>query len=138
VFVQRIYLECARAPLSPALEPKFWEHVNLDIPHYFFFALDWKHNRNDTKILLALKENRIDGMMLIFKKRIAQLRGSRKGAEALLERLVLKKVKLQASKEHEKSVLEKYMPSWSHELILMMLRKGEERLRIAHPIVARA
>lgn len=101
------------APLSPALEPKFWEHVNQDIPHYFFFALDWKHNRNDTKILLALKENRIDGMMLIFKKRIVQLRGSRKSAKALLERLVLKKAELQASKQHEKSVLEKYTPTWS-------------------------
>ncbi len=121
--------------LSPALEPIFWEQVNQDIPHYFFFALDWKHNRNDTKILLALKENRIDGMMLIYNERIVQLRGSRESAKALLERLVLEKVELQALKQHKKYVLEKYKPTWSHELMLMMLSKGEERLHITHPIV---
>ena len=73
--------------LNPALEPSFWEHVNQDIPHYFFFALDWKHYRNDTKILLALKENRIDGMMLIFKEKIVHLRGSSDSAKAFVERL---------------------------------------------------
>ena len=121
-------------PLSPALEPKFWEYVNQDIPHYFFFALDWKHSRSDTRIFLALKGNRIDGMMLIFKERTVQLRGSPESAEALLEKLVLRKVELQVSEEHEKSVLEKYQPTCSHELILMMLRKGEESLHIAHQI----
>ena len=122
-------------PLSPTLEPKFWEHINQDIPHYFHFALDWKHRRSDTQILLALKENRIDGMMLIFKERNVQLRGSRKSVKALLERLVLKKAELMVSEQHEKSILEKYQPTWSHELILMLLRKGEESLHIAHPIV---
>ena len=121
--------------LDAALEPKFWEHVNRDIPHYFF-ALDWKHNRNDTEILLALKESRIDGMMLIFKKKVVQLRGSRKSAKALLERLDLEKVEVQALEQHKQYVLEKYMPAWSHELMLMILRKGEERLHISHRIVA--
>ena len=121
--------------LNQSLEPRFWKHVNKDVPHYFFFALDWKHNKNDTKILLALKKNRIDGMMLIFNERIVQLRGSRESAKALLERLVLEKVELQALKQHEKFVLEKYKPTWSHELMLMMLSKGEERLHISHPIV---
>ncbi len=122
-------------PLSPALEPKFWEYVNQDIPHNYFFALDWKYNRNDTKILLALKENRIDGMMLIFKERIVQLRGSRESAEALLEKLTLRNVELLVSEQHEKSTIEKYQPTRIHELILMMLHKGEENLHIAHPLV---
>lgn len=122
-------------PLTPALEPKFWEHVNQDIPHYFHFALDWKHRRNDTKILLALKENRIDGMMLIYKERHVELSGHRESVEALLERLVLKKAELMVSEQHEKFILEKYKLTWSHELILMTLRKGEERLHIAHPMI---
>ena len=122
-------------PLNPALEPQFWELVNQDIPHYFFFALDWHTRRNDTEILLALNQDRIDGMMLIFKERIVQLRGSRKSAEALLERLELSKAEFQVSEHHGESVRAKYQPTWSHELVLMMLRRGEERLRIAHPIV---
>jgi len=122
--------------LNPVLEPSFWEHVNQDIPHYFFFALDWKHHRNDTKILLALKEDRIDGMMLIFNEKIVQLRGSSDSAKALLERLDLEKVELLALEHHKQYVLEKYKPAWSHDLILMTLRKGEERLHISHRIVA--
>jgi hypothetical protein len=122
-------------PLSPVLEPKFWEHVNRDIPHYFFFALDWEHNRRDTRILLALKDNRIDGMMLVFKERIVQLRGSPESAEALLGNLGLRNAEFQVSEQHETSVLAKYHPNWSHELILMMLRKGEESLHIDHPII---
>ena len=122
--------------LNPALEPNFWEHVNLDISHYFFFALDWKHYRNDTKILLALKENRIDGMMLIFNEKIVQLRGSSDSAKAFLEILDLEKVELLALEQHKQYVLEKYKPAWSQDLILMTLRKGEERLHISHRIVA--
>jgi predicted GNAT family acetyltransferase len=121
--------------LSPALEPTFWEHVNQDLPHYYFFVHDWKYNRIDTKILLALKEKKIDGMMLIFKERMVQLRGSRESATALLERLDLEKVEITALKQHKQYVLEKYKPTWSHELMLMKLLKGEERLHITHPIV---
>jgi len=121
--------------LTPALEPSFWEHVNRDILHYFFFAVDWKHNRNDTKILLALKKNHIDGMMLIFNDKFVQLRGSRESAKALLETLDLEKVELTALKQHKQYILEKYKPAWSHELMLMMLSKGTESLHINHPII---
>lgn len=27
--------------LSEQYEPMFWEHVNQDILHYFFFVYDW-------------------------------------------------------------------------------------------------
>lgn len=121
--------------LNPALEATFWEHVNQDIPHYYFFAYDWKHNRSDTKILLALRANRIDGMMLIFNEKIVQIRGTCESAKVLLERLDLKKVELQALKQHRQYVLAKYKPTWSHELMLMLLRKGREKLHITHPIV---
>lgn len=122
--------------LDPAFEPTFWEHVNQDIPHYYFFAYDWKHRRNDTKILLALKNDRIGGMMLILNERIVQLRGSSECAKAFLERLDLEEVELQAPEQHEQYVLEKYKPAWSHELVLMTLRKGEERFQIPHQITA--
>jgi len=121
--------------LVRAMEPIFWEHVNKDIPHYFFFALDWKYNRDKTKILLALEGSQIDGMMLVYDERIVQLRGSCESARVLLERLNLERVELQAPKEHKQYVLEKYKPAASHELMLMMLRKGEEKLQKMHPIV---
>ena len=122
--------------LNRELEPTFWEHVNKDIPHYYFFAYDWKHRRSDTKILLALEENRIDGMMLIFNEKTVQLRGSCESAKALLEKLDLEKVELQALEQHKQYVLGEYKSAWSHDLMLMILPRGEERLHILHRIVA--
>jgi predicted GNAT family acetyltransferase len=121
--------------LEPVLEPIFWEHVNRDIPYYDFFAFDWKYNRSETKILLAMEGNRIDGMMLVYKQNVVQLRGSNEAVKALLERLDLEKVELQALKQHEPFITEKYKPTTTHEMMLMVLRKGEERLHVKHPIV---
>jgi len=125
-------------PLDKNLEAPFWKHVNQDIPHYYFFAFDWKHNREKTKILLALENKEIEGMMLVYDERIAQLRGSSRAAEALLQRLDLEKVEFQSLKEHEPLVLEKYKPTLkqSHEMMLMLVRRGEEKLVIGCPVVA--
>ena len=125
-------------PLDKNFEALFWKHVNQDIPHYYFFAFDWQHHRDKTKILLALENEEIEGMMLVYDDRIAQLRGSSRAAEALLQRLDLEKVEFQSLKEHEQLVLEKYKPTLkqSHEMMLMLARRGEERLVTGCPVLA--
>ncbi len=125
-------------PLDTSFEAIFWQHVFKDIPHYYFYALDWKYNREKTEILLALENKRINGMMLVYDRRIAQLRGSGKAAEALLQKLDLEKVELQSLKKHKQLVLRKYKPTLrqSHEMLLMLLHKGEETPRVRHPVVA--
>jgi len=120
--------------LDSSLEPAFWNYVNQDIPHHYFFILDWKYSRDSTKILLASKQNRIHGMMLIYRQNIVQIRGTTETAKNLLEHLELEKVEIQSLKEHESIVLKKYKPSIRHELVLMTLPKGEETLYIKHPI----
>lgn len=122
-------------PLNPALESIFWTHVHQDIPHYFFFAFDWRYNKDETNILLAVTGRRIDGMMLVYKKRNVHFRGNREATRVLLEHLDLEEVELQAPKEQKHDILEKYEPTWSHELMLMVLHKGEERLHSSYPIV---
>jgi len=121
--------------LEQALEPIFWKHVNQDIPHYYFFAFDWKYNRDATKILLALEGNRIAGMMLVYRQSIVQLRGSCEAVKVLLERLDLEKVELQALEQHKRYILERYKPTWSHQMMLMALGKGEERRHKKYPTV---
>ena len=121
--------------LNTDFEPVFWQTVNQDVLHNYFFALDWKYNREQTEILLALKQRQIDGMMLIYRQRIVQLRGSREAAKVLLKHLDLEKVELQTQEEHKQYVLEKFEPTWIHNLLLMVLRKGEEKLQTTHPIV---
>lgn len=124
------------AYLESALEPIFWKHVNQDIPYYYFFAFDWKYNRDQTRILLALEENQINGMMLVYRQYIVQLRGSKEAAKALLEWLDLEKVELQALQEHELYILEKYKPTTAaHKMMLMTIHKGKETPHLKHPAV---
>ncbi len=120
--------------LTHTLEPTFWEHISRDIPHFYFFAFDWKHNRDKTEILLALEGRRIDGMMLVYDQSIVQLRGSHKAVRALVGNLDLEKVELQALDQHKQCILERYSPTWSHLMMLMTLNKGEERLQKTHPV----
>ena len=121
--------------LNTVHEPVFWKHVNQDIPHYFFFVFDWKYNRDDTKMLLALERDQIKGIMLVYRQSIVQLRGSHEAAKVLLEHLDLEEVELQAPQDHRQYILEKYESTWSSELMLMVLHKGEERLLTSHPIL---
>jgi len=122
-------------PLEPSLEPLFWRTISQDIPHYYFFAFDWKCRRDQTKIFLALGDGKIDGMMLIYRGEIVNLRGSIEAAKALLEKLDLEKVEIQALEEHKHYILEKYEPTATHGMMVMLLRKGEEKLHIKHPVV---
>jgi len=123
--------------LESTLEHAFWEHVNQNIPHYYFFAFDWKYNREKTEIFLALEGSKIEGMMLVYDKRIAQLRGSTEAARSLLDELDLEKVELQSLEEHKHLVLKNYRPTLkqSHEMMLMLLHTGAEELRIKWPAV---
>jgi predicted GNAT family acetyltransferase len=122
-------------PLEPSPEPLFWKTISQDIPHYYFFAFDWKHRRDQTKILLALDGDKIYGMMLIYGGEIVNLRGSTEAAKALLEKLDLEKVEIQALDEHKPYILEKYEPTATHRMMVMLLRKGEEKHCIKHPVV---
>lgn len=121
--------------LELALEPLFWEYINQDIPNYYFFALDWKYDKDATKILLVLEGSQIVGMMLIFRQNIVQLRGSCKAIKALLEKLDLEKVELLALQQHKQDILKKYKPTVSYEIILMTLHEGEEKFQETHPVV---
>jgi predicted GNAT family acetyltransferase len=121
--------------LESSLENLFWQHVNKDIPHNYFFAFDWKYNRDDTNILLALENSNIEGMMLVYKQSIAQFRGSREAVKALLKKLDLEKVELQALEEHKPYILKKYTPTVTHKMLLMIVRRGEEKSQIKCPVV---
>ena len=123
-------------PLDSRFEPLFWKHVYLDIPHHYFFILDMKHDRPSTRILLALDENdRIEGMMLIYKERIVQLRGSAGAAETLLARLNIQQAEIQGLETHRALILSKFEKvNRTMDLILMRLRSGEATLRVEHPV----
>ena len=111
-------------------EQAFWNHVNLDPLDYFFFILDLKQHPENTKILLAIEGEKIQGLMLVYSGLIVQLRGKRRAIEKLFDHINLEKINLQAPLEFEDLVIRKYTPQIRHELVLMTLKKGEEKLQI--------
>jgi len=121
--------------LDSSWEPTFWDHVLKNVPEHYFFIIDWKLNKDKTKIFLAIQDGKIIAMMLIYDRRIVQIRGNPEAAEILMNEVNLEKAEINALKEHEATILKKYKPVAKHEMILMTLKRGEEHPYIKHPVV---
>jgi ribosomal protein S18 acetylase RimI-like enzyme len=116
--------------IDDGLEQTFWNHVNRDPLNYYFFILDARQRRENTKILLAMENNKVEGLMLVYSDYIVQLRGDRRAVERLLDALSLEEVELQAPIDCEDIVCRKYQPLIRYELVIMRLRKGEESIQV--------
>lgn len=80
--------------IEDGFEKPFWEHVNHDPFDYYFFILDLKQRREQTKIFLAMEGEKVEGLVLVYADWIVQFRGNRKAVEKLLEHVNLEKVEL--------------------------------------------
>ncbi len=109
----------------------FWDHVNRDPLNYYFFVLDLKQRRDQTKIMLAIEGESIQGLMLVYRDQVVQLRGNREAVKLLLDNLSLEKVEMQAPLDCEDLVLSKYCPKLREEMMLMYLKRGEENIQIS-------
>jgi predicted GNAT family acetyltransferase len=120
--------------IQDGFERVFWDVVNKDPLNYYFFIFDWTRRREQTRILLAMENERVVGSMLQYtahgRDNIVQLRGSRKAVEQLLARVDFERVELQAPVDCEDIVLKRYRPSFRHVLVLMCLKKGKENLQV--------
>ena len=118
------------ASIRDGFENAFWNHVNQDPLHYYFFILDWKERPEQTKIFLAMEGKKIQGLMLVYADAIVQLRGNREAVEKLFNSVSLEEVELQAPLDCEDIVTRTYSPQIRYELVLMTLKKGEENLQV--------
>ncbi|MEE9223199.1 MAG: hypothetical protein V3U51_00400, partial [Thermoplasmata archaeon] len=118
--------------IEDGLEDRFWQHVNKDPLNYHWFIVDWKFSKDDTKILMAMEENTIKGMMVVFKDSIVQVRGVREAVEVLLDQLDQVEIEIMAPLDCEDLVLEKDDPGIRNEMFLMHLEKGEEIMQREH------
>lgn len=86
--------------VEDGFEPIFWNLVNKDPLNYYFFIFDWTRRREQTKILLAMEDERVSGSMLLFARTeehsVVQLRGNLEAVDLLLESVGSEKVELQA------------------------------------------
>ena len=120
-------------PLTSSLEDKFWSHVYKDLLDYYFFIFDWTHNREQTKIFLALSDSdEIAGMMLLYMERIVQLRGSPEAAKSLIENLCPVSVEVSAPIECKNVLLDRlHKPTFVEEIFLLSLKKDQEHIAVS-------
>jgi hypothetical protein len=118
--------------LDEGSEDRFWNHVNKDPMNYHWFKMDWKHSRDNTKILMAIEDDEIEGMMVVFQDSIVQVRGGRDAVEVLLDQLDQEEIEMMAPMDCEDLVLERYDPGIKNEMFLMHLEKGEEIIHGEH------
>lgn len=116
--------------LDESLQKTFWNHVNQDPVDHHFFIFDLKQHPDETKVWMALEGDKVNGLLLVHRNYIVQFRGNREAVKALLEGVKLKEVELQAPLDCEDLVLAKYRPKIRQEMMLMTVRKGEERVQI--------
>jgi predicted GNAT family acetyltransferase len=118
--------------LDEGMEEKFWKHVNQDPLNHYWFILDWRNQKADTKITLAMDEESIKGLMLVFKDAIVQLRGSREAVRALVERLDRQNVELTAPANCGDIIPEYYAAPATYEMMMMHLDKGDQTPQITN------
>ena len=114
-------------PLTSQHEPLFWQHVHQNIVQYFFYALDWVHEKSKTQITLALHNNHIIGMMLTYNQRIINLRGQSQAIEAFLASIDLQEVELLAPPQYKHRVLQFFSPT-TLDTTLMAMTLNKERV----------
>jgi len=74
-------------------------------------------------------------MMLVYDRRIVQLRGSEPAAEILLNKVDLENAEFNVESQHRQAILGKFHQVKEYELILMALRRGEEHLYPSEDVV---
>lgn len=122
------------ATLDSTTEPSFWKYVYTDIPEYYFFILDMKHDKDKAKIMLALdQKGSIQGMMMVYRDYIIQLRGKVEAVEMLVADLNVEKIEMTLPAECRHLALpSRYNVNKTLDLTLMVLRKSEETPNIKH------
>jgi ribosomal protein S18 acetylase RimI-like enzyme len=116
--------------LDEGMEPKFLEHAEKDPFDHFFFIIDWKYDRELTRLYLALEDGEIKGMMVVFRNAIAQVRGERDAVAALLDFLEEEDMEIMVAREHRDLLGDRFTAKLQKEVLMLHLKKGEEKLDI--------
>ena len=117
-------------PVTDESERLFWSYVNRDPLDYFFFIVDWSQRREQTKILLAVEGKEVLGSLLVYDDFVFQFRGCREAVQRLFDGVEFGKVELQVPPDCEDIVCKKVRPRVRHEMVLMRLNRGEERVQV--------
>jgi len=111
--------------VSSSNEALFFKHIKGNFAEYFFFHVDYAQYPEKTKIYIAVQEETIQAMLLIWEDRRVQIRGNLPGTEFLLQNIgYLKKIQpisVTGFEEH-KSLIKDYFHQY--ELATILYRMG--------------
>ena len=113
----------------PTNESLFYNFIKENFADFFFFHVDYAQYPEDTKIYMALDNyNKVKGLILIWKNRRLQLRGTNESLEFLLNQQKYTPISVTGFDEH-RQLIAKFFPEYTKEIALyrMGLKKGEQK-----------
>ena len=115
--------------LTPDNEAFFFDYIKNNFAEYLFFHVDYAQYPESTEIYMALdNEKKIQGMILIWKDRRIQLRGSIVSLKFLLNGKNYNPISITGLENHKK-LISKFFPDYKKEIALyrMGLKKGDQK-----------
>ncbi|MFX1243054.1 MAG: GNAT family N-acetyltransferase [Promethearchaeota archaeon] len=115
--------------LTPDNEADFYDYIKNNFAEYFFFYADYAQYPENTEIYMALdKEEKIQGMILIWENRRIQLRGKAVSLEFLLNGKRYNPISITGFDNHKK-LISNFFPDHKKEITLyrMGLKKGDQK-----------
>ena len=115
--------------VTPTNEALFYNYIKNNFVDYFFFHADYAQYSEDTEIYMALDlYDKVQGMILIWKNRRLQLRGTNESLEFLLNQKSYSPFSVTGFDGHKK-LIAKFFPEYKKEIALyrMVLKKGEQK-----------
>ncbi|MFW9951697.1 MAG: GNAT family N-acetyltransferase [Candidatus Thorarchaeota archaeon] len=110
-------------------ESIFYNYIKDNFEGYFFFHVDYAQYPQDTEICMALDDNnKVQGMLLIWKNRRLQLRGSNESLEFLLSNRIYTPISITGFESH-RNLIARFFPDYKKEIALyrMGMKKGEQK-----------
>lgn len=123
------YIRLRSIRVTPDNEAFFYDYIKNNFAEYFFFHVDYVQYPESTEIYMALdNEEKIQGMVLIWKNREIQLRGSIVSLEFLLNGKNYNPISITGFDNHKK-LISKFFPDYKKEIALyrMGLKNGDQK-----------
>ena len=116
--------------VSPDNDTIFYDYIKNNFTEYFFFHVDYAQYPENTEIYMALdNDEKIQGMVLIWKTQRIQLRGSIRSLEFLLNGKDFNPMSGVTGFESHKELIPKFFPDYKKIIALyrMGLKKGDQK-----------
>lgn len=122
--------------LNDLIEKSFWDYVLRDIPRYFFFILDLKQYPDRCRFLIALENEVIVGVCLIWSNHIAQVRSEDPGVVIALYEAIPKDIPIdEVTFEHaHKDLLLSLVPNPKKNISMHRMILNKEKMIPIFPL----